>query len=126
MHLQSPVRHPCCWLSPAALFFLSSGSLHAGMLVLFGAAMGTLNSSILIPFVFRLNNSEKFYAVIGANLLISVLLFLREVRIFDITAGSTGALIMLAAGLLPVFRSGSRIRRRRLVFPAPPPSGSSR
>jgi DNA-binding CsgD family transcriptional regulator len=92
-----------------SLFFLSSGSLHAGMLVLFGAAMGTLNSSILIPFVFRLNNSEKFYAVIGANLLISVLLFLREVRIFDITAGSTGALIMLAAGLLPVFRSGSRI-----------------
>ena len=88
----------------AALFFIAAGAFRSSMLFLFGICMGTLNSSILIPFVFRLNNTEKFYSVIGANLLISILLLLRETRIWDITAGAAGALIMLAAGLLPILR----------------------
>lgn len=37
-----------------------------------GILLGCVNISILIPFVFNLNNTEKLYAVVGSNLLINV------------------------------------------------------
>ena len=43
-----------------------------------GIALGCVNTSILMPFVFALNNTEKLYAVVGSNILINLLLFLQE------------------------------------------------
>jgi DNA-binding CsgD family transcriptional regulator len=37
-------------------------------------SVGCVNTSILMPFVFALNNTEKLYAVIGSNALISLLM----------------------------------------------------
>lgn len=38
-----------------------------------GISLGCVNTSILMPFVFSLNNTEKLYAVVGSNALISVI-----------------------------------------------------
>jgi DNA-binding CsgD family transcriptional regulator len=43
-----------------------------------GITLGIVNISILIPFVFALNNTEKFYSVVLANLLINLLLVIRS------------------------------------------------
>lgn len=40
--------------------------------VISSVAMGCVNISILIPFVFLLNNTEKLYAVVGSNALIQI------------------------------------------------------
>ena len=47
--------------------------------------LGLVNASIIIPFVFVLNNTEKFYAVVGSNFMIGILLFL--LRILSKTGG---------------------------------------
>ena len=46
--------------------------------VLIGAALGLVNTSILMPFVFTLNNTEKFYAVVGSNVLINLISLFQE------------------------------------------------
>ena len=43
-----------------------------------GIALGCVNASILIPFVFALNNTEKLYAVVGSNVLINLILIFQE------------------------------------------------
>ena len=47
--------------------------------------LGLVNASIIIPFVFVLNNTEKFYAVVGSNFMIGILLLL--LRILSKTGG---------------------------------------
>ena len=46
--------------------------------VIIGIALGVINTSILIPFVFTLNNTEKLYAVIGSNVLIALISLFQE------------------------------------------------
>ena len=41
--------------------------------VIIAISLGCVNTSILMPFVFTLNNTEKLYAVVGSNLLISLI-----------------------------------------------------
>jgi len=41
--------------------------------VIIGIFLGCVNISILMPFVFTLNNTEKLYAVVGTNLLIGLI-----------------------------------------------------
>ncbi|HEX2945317.1 MAG TPA: helix-turn-helix transcriptional regulator [Clostridia bacterium] len=41
-------------------------------------AIGCVNISFLIPFVFILNNTEKLYAVVGSNILIQLILIIQE------------------------------------------------
>lgn len=56
-----------------SLFMLtSSSSLQLLSLTVFGITLGIVNISILIPFVFVMNNTEKFYSVLGSNLLINL------------------------------------------------------
>lgn len=43
-----------------------------------GVTLGFINISILIPFVFALNNTEKLYAIVGSNVLISTILLLQH------------------------------------------------
>lgn len=42
--------------------------------IMIGITLGIVNISILIPFVFSLNNTEKFYSIVGSNLLINLIL----------------------------------------------------
>lgn len=46
--------------------------------VIIGTALGIVNTSILMPFVFALNNTEKLYAVVGSNVLIGLLSLFQE------------------------------------------------
>ncbi len=46
--------------------------------ILLGISLGCVNTSILMPFVFTLNNTEKLYAVTGSNILINAILLFQE------------------------------------------------
>lgn len=61
-----------------SLFLVTSNtSLQLSSLVLFGITLGIVNISILIPFVFVMNNTEKFYSVLGSNLLINIMMLIK-------------------------------------------------
>lgn len=47
-------------------------------IIIIGIALGMINTSILIPFVFTLNNTEKLYAVLGSNMLIVLISLFQE------------------------------------------------
>lgn len=46
--------------------------------IITGIALGIINTSILMPFVFTLNNTEKLYAVVGSNVLIGLISLFQE------------------------------------------------
>lgn len=52
--------------------------------IIIGTALGVVNTSILMPFVFVLNNTEKLYAVIGSNVLIGLISLFQEGKAGDI------------------------------------------
>lgn len=58
----------------------SSASLQVVSAVVIGISLGCVNISILMPFVFTLNNTEKLYAVVGTNLLIGVISLYQNVN----------------------------------------------
>ena len=61
-----------------ALFMLSSNtSLQLSSLTVFGITLGIVNISILIPFVFVMNNTEKFYSVLCSNTLINLIMLIQ-------------------------------------------------
>ncbi len=70
--------------------------------ILLSLFLGLVNASILIPFVFILNNTEKFFSVILSNLLICVLMILQETNVLNITNGIVPSLVILILGLLPI------------------------
>lgn len=47
--------------------------------IIIGIAIGIINASIIIPFVFILNNTEKLYAVVGINFMINLTSLFQEV-----------------------------------------------
>lgn len=49
--------------------------------VVIAISLGCVNISILMPFVFALNNTEKLYAVVGSNALINVISLCMEHRV---------------------------------------------
>ena len=60
--------------------FLLSQNAAAQMIAALAIAvsLGCVNTSILMPFVFALNNTEKLYAVVGSNALICLLMALHN------------------------------------------------
>lgn len=73
--------------------------------VLIGVALGCVNISILMPFVFSLNNTEKLYAVVGTNLLISLISILQNVKDGNILHSRNDLIlsfVVLIAGLSAV------------------------
>lgn len=48
--------------------------------IIIGISLGCVNISILLPFVFSLNNTEKLYAVIATNLLIGMILLFQNIN----------------------------------------------
>lgn len=61
-----------------AFFLTADSTLKLVFAIASSVAIGCMNISILIPFVFTLNNTEKFYAVIVSNILIQFLALFLE------------------------------------------------
>jgi len=73
--------------------------------VISSIAMGCVNISILIPFIFLLNNTEKLYAVVGSNLLIQLLsLFLESNTQRSIEFVLSAAILAVSLGTIVFFR----------------------
>lgn len=65
------------------LFYLSDlGWLRMFAAIIGSVAIGCVNISILIPFVFTFNNTEKLYAVISSNILIQLISLIKEYSLF--------------------------------------------
>jgi len=64
----------------AAFIAVPVASLRTAAAVIIGISMGCVNISILMPFVFALNNTEKLYAAVGANALIQIISFIMEAQ----------------------------------------------
>lgn len=63
--------------------------------IIIGISLGCVNASILIPFVFVLNNTEKLYSVIGSNFLINLLSLFQESNKGDTLQGSKDMIFSL-------------------------------
>lgn len=89
-----------------AVFLISENSVLAvSAAIITGIFLGCVNISILIPFVFTLNNTEKFYAVVGSNILINILSLVKDAYAGSTSPGAAGIMVsyaVLIAGLLAV------------------------
>jgi len=76
---------------------------HSIVTVILACSLGIVNAGILVPFVYVMNNTEKFYSVVGTNLLISILVLFQELKLLDISNGFLFSFIMLVVSLIPIF-----------------------
>lgn len=77
--------------------------LHSIVTIVLAVSLGIINAGILIPFVYTLNNTEKFYSVVGTNALITVFVLLQELNILNITNGFGFSFFMLVLGIIPIY-----------------------
>jgi uncharacterized protein YhhL (DUF1145 family) len=59
-------------------FTVQNANIQTLSAVISSIAMGLVNISILMPFVFTLNNTEKLYALVGSNVLIQLIMIFLE------------------------------------------------
>lgn len=59
------------------ILFTENSAIHAVLVPGVGILIGAFSIAILIPFVFALNNTEKFYSIIGSFILIYLLLLVQ-------------------------------------------------
>lgn len=86
-------------------FTIPNANIQTLSAVISSIAMGCVNISILIPFVFLLNNTEKLYAVVGSNLLIQLLsLFLEFNTQISIEFVLAAAILAASLGTIVFFR----------------------
>ena len=105
-----------CLIFSLVLFFLVTlPKLHILIVVLLGISLGIVNIGVLIPFVFVLNNTEKFYAVFVTNLLIYIILLLQETSLINITNGIIRSILMFCLCLLPI----TRFKKNDLIYAIP-------
>ncbi len=76
--------------------------LYFPLIIFLGISIGIIYTSMLIPLIYILNNTEKFYSILLSNLLISVLLILNELKIFNITSNLIILLLFLFISLIPI------------------------
>ena len=77
--------------------------LHSVITIVLALSLGVVNAGILIPFVYTLNNTEKFYSVVGTNVLITILVLLQELNILDTSNGIIFSFVMLVLGIVPIY-----------------------
>lgn len=82
--------------------------------VIIGTALGCVSTSILIPFVFTLNNTEKLYAVVGSNVLINLISLFQEGDAGNYLRG-TGDLLLSFAMLAVAFSAIPFFRKSNLL-----------
>jgi DNA-binding CsgD family transcriptional regulator len=77
--------------------------------VVTGVALGIVNTGILMPFVFALNNTEKMYSVVLSNILINFSLFFQEGGYLDGSKDMLLSFVILVVAFIAVifFRKDS-------------------
>jgi DNA-binding CsgD family transcriptional regulator len=107
------------------LFMLTSNSsLQLSSLTVFGVTIGIVNISILIPFVFVMNNTEKFYSVLCSNALINLIMLIEIIYLGDKLRGYGVYIIsfsILATALLSTifFKKSSLVNYSKELIEAP-------
>lgn len=105
-----------CLIFFLVLFFLVTlPKLHILIVVLLGISLGIVNIGVLIPFVFVLNNTEKFYAVVATNLLLNIIILLQEASLINITDGKIQSVFMFCLTLLPI----TQFKKNDLIYAIP-------
>jgi len=89
-------------VSATVFLFASNDTVQLVAAITMALAIGCLNASILIPFVFVLNNTEKFYSVVLSNVLVSILILIQEMSSIKVTDSIIFAGIMLLLSILPI------------------------
>jgi DNA-binding CsgD family transcriptional regulator len=89
--------------SLTAFLFLLPGSAAVFAAPVIGGAMGLICAGVVIPFVFIMSNTEKFYAVVISNILVSALAPLVQLGILG-GAEKLVSFIVAIVCLLPLFR----------------------
>lgn len=72
-------------------------------IVVFGVALGCINVSVLLPFVFILNNTEKLYAVVVSNLLSGLIAVVQEAILQSSHIDSYLALFLITIAFTTIF-----------------------
>lgn len=70
----------CIILGMTIFLTVPSAYVQVAAAVIIGIALGCVNISILIPFVFSVNNTGKLYALVGTNLLICLISLFQNVN----------------------------------------------
>lgn len=89
-------------VSATVFLFAQNDTVQLVAAITMALAIGCLNASILIPFVFVLNNTEKFYSVVLSNVLVSILILIQEMSSIKVTDSIIFAGIMLVLSIMPI------------------------
>ncbi len=102
-------------IAAMSLFMLTSNtSLQLSSLTIFGITLGIVNISILIPFVFVMNNTEKFYSVLLSNALINLFMLI-EILYFGDKLTRSGVYIVSFSILLTALLSTIFFKKSSLM-----------
>jgi DNA-binding CsgD family transcriptional regulator len=85
----------------SAFLFLLPDRLRAYAAPMVGIAMGLINFGILIPFVFVMNNTEKFYAVVISNILLNVFTLISQTGLYS-GAEKIVSFVFVLISLIPI------------------------
>lgn len=92
--------------------------------IFIGITLGIVNISILIPYVFVLNNTEKFYSVVGSHVLINLILLLQFGLLRNQTLGQKEHLITFLLLIIPlsatIFFKNSSLDTKKQEAESPP------
>ena len=78
--------------------------IHLISTVILALSLGIVNISVFIPLTYVLNNTEKFCAIVGTNLLIVILAILLETGVITEKLSFPVSFVILIASLVPVLR----------------------
>ncbi len=98
----SKIGAVCLAASLAVFLTAKNPSLRFGAAFVLAVSMGCVNVAILSPFVFVLNNTEKFYSVVFSNVLISALVLAELLDLASVTSGAVFSSVMLCVSVAPI------------------------
>ena len=105
----------------SVFFTVPNANVQTLSAVISSIAMGCVNISILIPYVFLLNNTEKLYAVVGSNLLIQFLsLFLELNTQRSIEWVLSAVILAVSLGTIAFFRKNDIVEYIHVPKPDQP------
>lgn len=77
--------------------------MHSVATVILALSLGIVNISVFIPLCYVLNNTEKFYAIIGTNLLIVILAILQEANVITEKIVFPISFAVLIGSIVPIY-----------------------
>ena len=86
----------------ATFLLLPKNSVQLVTVIAIGITLGIVNISILIPFVFALNNTEKFYSVILSNVVINLIMMVQCSFLSGKSQGSKEQLLTMILLVIPL------------------------